>query len=552
MVDRGPSHWRAARWALAILGVAGIIAVVPPLPLGAPTEGGPDVFSAARAIELIERIAVEPRPIGSAANERARATIVDELERLGLEPELQASEASDWFGLADGSPVPVVNVLARIPGTASTGGVALVGHHDTVPTTTGANDDAAAVAVILEAARAIMAGPALRNDVILVLTDGEEPAPRYGATAFVAEHPWAATIGFVVNLEAIGSWGPPTLVGVVGPDGAAIDRYAAAVARPVASSVLTATRTLIGGSTSDMDVFGAAGMTGVELAYFHGSSIYHTPADALDRVDVDTVHRLGDATLAIARRVGNDDLGEPMEVRRTAFFTVGPIVVRHPAEWTVVVLVLAGLVLVAGAAATSRSGAPVTWSGAGRGLFATVLTMLVSAVAAVAAWTVVSGLRGDLGIAEGYLYLAGLVALVVVVHAGSARIARVAKARDAAAVGVVAAWCLLAAPLALAAPEIGYLLAWPALAAATAILLRRRGRAGGWLDLAAFALVAVTALVLVVPAVDTFFQFAQPRPGNPGSQLTWMVAIPAVLVALVAELVVAVWPRPAPLVAEPG
>ena len=121
MVDRGPSHWRAARWALAILGVAGIVAVVPLLPLGVPAEGGPDAFSAARAIELIERIAVEPRPIGSAANERARATIVDELERLGLEPELQASEASDWFGLADGSPVPVANVLARIPGTASTG-----------------------------------------------------------------------------------------------------------------------------------------------------------------------------------------------------------------------------------------------------------------------------------------------------------------------------------------------------------------------------------------------------------------------------------------------
>ena len=44
-------------------------------------------------------------------------------------------------------------------------------HYDTFPTTVGANDNSAAVAAILETGRAILAGPPLRNDVILLFTD---------------------------------------------------------------------------------------------------------------------------------------------------------------------------------------------------------------------------------------------------------------------------------------------------------------------------------------------------------------------------------------------
>ena len=58
--------------------------------------------------------------------------------------------------------------------------VALVAHFDSDPTTPGANDDAAGVAAILETARVLLSGPPLRNDVILLFTDGEEPAPRFG------------------------------------------------------------------------------------------------------------------------------------------------------------------------------------------------------------------------------------------------------------------------------------------------------------------------------------------------------------------------------------
>ena len=44
------------------------------------------------------------------------------------------------------------------------------------------------------------------------------------------------------------------------------------------------------------------------------------------------------------------------------------------------------------------------------------------------------------------------------------------------------------------------------------------------------------ALVLLVPAIDTFFQFAQPRPGNPDSEILWTIAVPVLLLALVSQL----------------
>jgi hypothetical protein len=48
---------------------------------------------------------------------------------------------------------------------------------------------------------------------------------------------------------------------------------------------------------------------------------------------------------------------------------------------------------------------------------------------------------------------------------------------------------------------------------------------------------AGAAVLLMAPAIDIFFQFAQPRPGNPDSQILFIVAVPIGLFALVAELV---------------
>ena len=324
----------------------GALAVAPLAPPAPPAELDATAFSAAQALDHIERIAIEPRPIGTPANERARADIVAQLRLLGLEPELQTIEVPNYFSAA-GETIEVVNVMARIPGTAPTSAVALMGHYDTVPSTTGANDDASAVAIMLETARAILAGPRLRNDVILLFTDGEEPAPRFGSSAFVAEHPWAGDIGFVINLEAIGSGGASLLIEMNGSGGWVIDQYAKAIPYPVAFSFLTTTVELIGGSNTDFATFRNVGISGVDLAYLHGSPIYHTMADAPERVSSRSLQHQGANALALTRHISNLDLGEPRDNSNAVFFTVGRFhVVRYPAAWALPIAVLTGVVLV--------------------------------------------------------------------------------------------------------------------------------------------------------------------------------------------------------------
>ncbi|MHC4974875.1 MAG: hypothetical protein ACYTG3_21375, partial [Planctomycetota bacterium] len=81
----------------------------------------------------------------------------------------------------------------------------------------------------------------------------------------------------------------------------------------------------------------------------------------------------------------------------------------------------------------------------------------------------------------------------------------------------------------------GYLFMWPVLAATAMSFVRAR--------LAAFAVVAATTLLLAVPVLDFFFQMAQPRPGNVGSQMPEVMAVVALLGSLVTALLVPLWPR---------
>jgi acetylornithine deacetylase/succinyl-diaminopimelate desuccinylase-like protein len=57
----------------------------------------------------------------------------------------------------------------------------------------GASDYGGCSVAVVEAARALLAGPPLRNDVILLLEDGEETT-RAGSLSFVRQHPLAFVI----------------------------------------------------------------------------------------------------------------------------------------------------------------------------------------------------------------------------------------------------------------------------------------------------------------------------------------------------------------------
>jgi hypothetical protein len=61
-----------------------------------------------------------------------------------------------------------------------------------------------------------------------------------------------------------------------------------------------------------------------------------------------------------------------------------------------------------------------------------------------------------------------------------------------------------------------------------------------WSHLVRLVILATPTLILLVPAVDTFFQMAQPRPGNPDSQIVEVIAIAVALAVLAGTLVVSV------------
>lgn len=103
----------------------------------------------------------------------------------------------------------VRNVIARIPGTESTGAVLLMSHFNSVPTSPSANDGGLGVVTTLETVRAIRAGQPLRNDVILWFGDADETTAMNAYA--LTQHPWFADVELALAFEGIGMRGPSLL-----------------------------------------------------------------------------------------------------------------------------------------------------------------------------------------------------------------------------------------------------------------------------------------------------------------------------------------------------
>lgn len=96
----------------------------------------------------VERLAglIGPRHVGRPRTLEAATTLIErEWQDAGYDV------ARHWYRA---SGVEVANLVAEIPGSDPAGGIVVLGaHYDTIPETPGADDNASAVAVLLEAAR---------------------------------------------------------------------------------------------------------------------------------------------------------------------------------------------------------------------------------------------------------------------------------------------------------------------------------------------------------------------------------------------------------------
>ena len=261
---------------IVLVGAGWLATVAPNPPAPAPADAPVGEFSAERAFVHVRSIAQTPHPFGSPASAAVGDYISGQLRALGLAVQMQSFPYHQG-----GREVTGVNLMVRIPGVRQAnrpaGAVALVCHHDSVPTGPGASDDGAAVAARLETARALKAGPRLQNDIILLFTDGEE-VHLAGARAFTAESPWMEKIGLVLNFEARGVSGPVFMFETSAGNGRVIREFARAAPRPVANSLMFEVYRYMRNYT-DFAAFEEAGLPGLNFAFIGDAQHYHAPTD---------------------------------------------------------------------------------------------------------------------------------------------------------------------------------------------------------------------------------------------------------------------------------
>jgi hypothetical protein len=450
-----------------------VAALQPPAP--APADAPATEFSATRAFSHVQDIAAGAHVPGSAATDRVVERLVDTLAALGLDTRVQNAVGAVRTASGETRMARVRNIVGVLPGTDSTGRLFLTAHHDSVETGPGAADDAAGVAAVLESVRALVAGPRLRNDVVVLLTDAEE-ACSCGAEAFAASHPLASAGGVVLNLEARGNGGPPIMFETSPGNADLAEAYGTAAAHPVASSFAVEVYRALPHVT-DFSVLMADGdFTGLNTAFIDGAAGYHTSQDVPERLDRGTLQALGDNALATARELGGRDLATlaaPGADDATYFPVLGELV-RYPVGlvWplTGAALVAVGLL----ALVAHRRGISSLRRTAAGALLATV-PLVMAPLAAQGLWALLVAVRPGYGQLldpwrPGWFRLATVALLVGVVLWWYALVRRRVGAVPLAVGGLI--WlAVLAAVLAAVAPGGSYLAAWPALAGALAGLL---------------------------------------------------------------------------------
>jgi hypothetical protein len=353
--------------------------------------------------------------------------------------------------------------MTRIRGTASTGAIVLSAHYDSVPYGPGASDDGAGVAAILEAAQALLAGPPLRNDVILLLIDGEEIG-LMGSQAFVKNHPWMEDVALVLNLEARGSSGV-TLMYETSLDNAWLVReYARAAKGPVTGSLATDVWRMMPNS-SDLTAFLQAGKQGMNFAYSENWTDYHTTHDSLEDLDKRSLQHHGDNALALARHFGALDLTTSVGEDAIFFSVLRLGVIHYPKVWAIPLMIIVSIAALAvlGFGLRRRN---LTLRGLGMGVLAVLVSMGISALAgylAVQGLGLIKG--GELQVGMGGTYhvefyelglLAVYLSLTATIYALFQRRARPAEL----AAGALLFWLLLTVGSTLVLPGGSYLFVW--------------------------------------------------------------------------------------------
>jgi hypothetical protein len=375
---------------LVVAAVVGLAWVTQQPPAPVPASAPASQFSAERALVHLRRIAAEgPTPIGSAGSTAVRDYLVAELSAVGFAVEVHEGLGARTFG--DSTVAGRVdNVVATLPGRDTTGRVVLAAHYDTTFGSPGAADDKAAVAAILEAARAVAGGERLRNDVVVLLTDGEEPG-LLGAEAFAAQHRYGAGGGVVLNWEATGNAGASVLFETSQGNADLITEFAASAPHPVGDSALAAMYQA-GSQNTDFTVLSETGFAGLNFGLSDGTASYHHGRDTIANLDAASLQHHGANMLGLTRGFGERDLAAVRAQRDATFFTAFGQVIAYPDRLIRPLAALASAAVIA-LAIVARRRRLTTLPRLLAGTAASLIPLVAAPAAAIGFWEALVGIR---------------------------------------------------------------------------------------------------------------------------------------------------------------
>lgn len=304
-------------------------------------------FSTPRALVHLKEITKNPHYIGSPEHEVVRNYIIKELEKLGLETQVQEDPIlTDW-----GTFTTPKNILARIKGTDDSKALVLLSHYDSKSHSSyGASDAGSGVVTILEGLRAYLhTNKKPKNDIIVLISDAEELGLN-GASLFVNHHPWAKDVGLVLNFEARGSGGPSyMLLETNGGNHNLIKEFIAANPEfPVANSLAYSIYKKLPNDT-DLTRFREDGnIDGFNFAFIDDHFDYHTALDNYERLDRNTLEHQGSYVMPLLNYFADANLNNLKSDSDDIYFNV-PLfkTVSYPFSWIFPMLIIAILIFCA-------------------------------------------------------------------------------------------------------------------------------------------------------------------------------------------------------------
>ncbi len=300
-------------------------------------------FSVDRALHILAPMTNKPHYVGSKEHQNIIVYLEKELNKLGLEVNLQKQLGVNkkWHAATQ-----TQNIFSVIKGTdPNAKALLLLSHYDSSPhSSLGASDAGSGVVAILEGLRAYLTtNPKPKNDIIILFTDAEEVG-LLGADAFVNHNALIDKVGLVLNFEARGSGGPSyMLLETNGGNKKLIKAFNKAKPNyPVGNSLMYSIYKMLPNDT-DLTVFREDGnINGFNFAFIDDHYDYHTAQDSYDRLDRNTLQQQGDYLLTLLTYFADADLNTLNSDKDNIYFNFPKLgMVNYPFSWNTPLFIVA-------------------------------------------------------------------------------------------------------------------------------------------------------------------------------------------------------------------